>query len=65
MTSETIDHGTLAKLVEAGTVRAARVVGQDGGWGVIVKDRKTERPLAAHWVLWSWMVHPPNCRFWC
>jgi hypothetical protein len=47
MTSETIDHGTLAKLVEAGTVRAARVVGQDGGWGVIVKDRKTERPLAA------------------
>jgi len=47
MTSETIDHGTLAKLVEAGTVRAARVVGQDGGWGVIVRDRKTERPLAA------------------
>ena len=47
MAADTIDHSTLTKLVEVGTVRAARVVGQDGGWGVIVKDRKTERSLAA------------------
>ena len=28
--SETIDHGTLSRLVEAGAVRAAHVVGQPG-----------------------------------
>lgn len=45
--SETIDHSSLAKLVEAGAVRAAHVVGQAGGWAVLVKYGLVERPLAA------------------
>lgn len=47
MTVETIDHSTLSRLVEAGAVRGAHVVGQDGGWAVVVKYGMTERPLAA------------------
>lgn len=43
----TIDHSTLARLVEAGAVRTASVIGQPAGWGVTVKHGKTERPLAA------------------
>ena len=45
--AETIDHGTLSRLVEAGAVRGARIVGQAGGWAVFVKYGTTERPLAA------------------
>ena len=47
MTTGTIDHATFAKLAEAGAVRSAHIVGQPGGWGVLVKDGKTERALAA------------------
>jgi len=48
VTTETIDHNTLARLVEAHAVRGAHVIGQPGGWGVIVKyGASTERPLAA------------------
>jgi hypothetical protein len=47
MAEETIDHRTLAKLVESGTVRAARVIGHAGAWGIIVTCGKTARPLAA------------------
>ena len=47
MTAQTIDHATLAKLVEAGAVRAAHVTGRAGGWGVVVKHGRIERPLAA------------------
>ena len=47
MTAETIDHGTLSRLVEAGAVRGAHIVGQRGGWAVLVKYGMTERPLAA------------------
>ena len=47
MTAETIDHNTLARLVEAHAMRSAHVVGQPGGWGVVVKYGMTERPLAA------------------
>ena len=47
MTTETIDHTTLTKLAEAGVVRSAHVVGQAGGWGVLVKYGMTERALAA------------------
>lgn len=43
---ETIDHTTLARLVEAGAVRGAHVVGQPGGWAVMVKYGMQERPLA-------------------
>jgi hypothetical protein len=44
---ETIDHATLARLVEAGAVRGANVVGQPGGWGVVVQYGMTQRALAA------------------
>ena len=47
MTTETIDHSTLTKLAEAGLVRSAHVVGQVGGWGILVKYGMTERALAA------------------
>jgi hypothetical protein len=47
MTTETIDHATLYHLVEAGTVRAAHVIGTPNGWTVMVKYGLTERPLAA------------------
>ncbi len=45
--ADTIDHGTLSRLVEAGAVRGAHVVGQSGGWALMVKYGMTERPLAA------------------
>lgn len=47
MTTETIDHTTLSRLAEAGAVRSAHIVGQNGGWGVLVKCGMTERALAA------------------
>lgn len=46
-TRDTIDHNTLARLVEAGAVRGTTVVGQPGGWGVVVQYGMTERALAA------------------
>ena len=45
--SETIDHQTLVRLVEAGAVRGATIIGQPGGWGIIVRYGTTERALAA------------------
>lgn len=47
MQTETIDHGTLSRLVEAGAVRGAHIIGQAGGWAVLVRYGMTERPLAA------------------
>ncbi len=44
---ETIDHGVLSQLVEAGAVSGVQIVGQSGGWSVLVKYGKIERPLAA------------------
>ena len=46
-TLDTIDHNTLARLVEAGAVRGPTVVGQPGGWGVVIQYGMTERALAA------------------
>lgn len=45
--TQTIDHTTLARLVETGAIRAAHVIGQEGGWGVFFRDGTVERPLAA------------------
>ncbi|KOY61584.1 hypothetical protein AM629_13270 [Photorhabdus heterorhabditis] len=45
--TETIDHGTLSHLVEAGAVRGAHIVGQPGGWAVMVRYGMHERQLAA------------------
>lgn len=47
MAAETIDHTTLSRLVEAGAVRGAHVVGQDGGWAIMIKYGMAERALAA------------------
>lgn len=47
MNAETIDHATLVKLAEAGVVRSAQAVGQEGGWSILVKYGLTERVLAA------------------
>lgn len=47
MSTETIDHTTLSRLAEAGVVRSAHIVGQAGGWGILVKYGMTERALAA------------------
>lgn len=47
MTAETIDHATLEHLVSAGAVKAASVVAQSGGWGVVVSYGTASRALAA------------------
>lgn len=44
---ETIDHVTLSRLVEANAVKGASIIGQPGGWGVVIKYGMTERALAA------------------
>jgi len=47
MASDIIDHSTLSRLVEAGAVRGAHIVGQPGGWVVMVRYSMHERLLAA------------------
>ena len=47
MSAETIDHNTLVRLVEADVVRGAHVIGQVGGWGIVIRYGRLERPLAA------------------
>ena len=46
-TINTIDHVTLQRLVEAGAVQSAEVVGQPGGWEILVKYGMVEQALAA------------------
>ena len=46
-THDTIDHHTLLHLIEAGVVRGADVVGQPGGWNIVIKYGMVERFLAA------------------
>ena len=47
MPAETIDHATLEHLVSAGAVKAASVVAQSGGWGVVIAYGTAVRALAA------------------
>jgi hypothetical protein len=47
MPCDTIDHLTLARLVEANAVNGANIIGQAGGWGVVIQYGVTERTLAA------------------
>lgn len=44
--AEMIDQNTLERLVEAGAVRGADVIGHAGGWGIVVKYGTMERALA-------------------
>lgn len=46
LTSETIDQATLVNLVQAGAVHDANVIGQPGGWEVVVCYGKVRRALA-------------------
>lgn len=46
LTSETIDQATLVNLVQAGAVHEANVIGQPGGWEVVVRYGKVRRALA-------------------
>jgi hypothetical protein len=47
MNAKTIDHATLSELAGAGALRRARVVGQSGGWTLLVTLDSGERALAA------------------
>src|SRR5690606_18499368 len=47
MTKKTIDHATLSKLVKAGTVSDAHVIGSGGGWFVAVRHQGAEPVLTA------------------
>lgn len=44
--TESIDHITLEKLVEAGVVHAVEVFGVPGGWCVVAQYGMTKRTLA-------------------
>lgn len=45
-TTETIDQATLVNLVQAGAIHDASVIGQPGGWEVVVRYGKVRRALA-------------------
>lgn len=47
MTARTIDHAALGKLVEAGSVTTAQVVGTKGGWSIIIDFGAGEQPLVS------------------
>jgi hypothetical protein len=46
-TQSTVDHATLENLVASGAVHGAHVVGQSGGWGLVVEHGSCERALTA------------------
>ena len=46
MVTDTLEQGTLLRLVEAGAVHGAHVIGQPGGWALIVKYGTHKRTLA-------------------
>lgn len=47
MTTDTVRLSTLRELVAAGSIRAATVLGQRGGWAVLVRYGMFEKALAA------------------
>ena len=63
MNTDTIDHTTLSRLAEAGAVRSAHIIGQKGGWGVLVKYGMTERVLAAQRSHQVCQSAPHSCQF--
>lgn len=46
-TEQTIDHGTLRRLVDGGGRVGARIVGHAGAWGIVIKHGRSSRTLAA------------------
>jgi hypothetical protein len=47
MTTETIDHTALVKLVESGAVNATHILAKQGGWAVQVQHGSQTHSLAA------------------
>lgn len=45
MSSQTIDTAMAKRLVEAQALRGAAIIGQPGGWSVMLKLGMTEKPL--------------------
>lgn len=45
MVNHTIDTATVKRLVEAHALRGAAIIGQPGGWSVLLKYGTEERPL--------------------
>jgi hypothetical protein len=47
MSSNTIDTAMAKRLVEASAIRGASIIGQPGGWSVVLKLGMQEKPLGA------------------
>ena len=47
MTTETIDHSTLVKLVENGAVNAAHISAKEGGWAIQIEHGSQTHSLVA------------------
>lgn len=47
MTTETIDHSELVKLVESGAINATQILAKHGGWAVKVQHGSQTHSLAA------------------
>lgn len=47
MSTETIDTAMAKRMVEASAIRGAAIVGQPGGWSVLLKLGLQEKPLGA------------------
>jgi len=45
MTTQTIDTNMAKRMVETAAIRGASIIGQPGGWAVMLKLGMTERPL--------------------
>ena len=45
--SQTIDTATARRMAEAGTIRGVSIVGQPGGWSVMLKTGTLEKPLGS------------------
>ena len=47
MNTHTIDTAMAKRMVEASAIRGASIIGQPGGWSVVLKMGQQERPLGA------------------
>ena len=45
MSDHTIDTALARRMVEASAIRGASIIGQPGGWSVMLKLGMTEKPL--------------------
>lgn len=45
--NQTIDTATARRMAEAGAIRGVSIVGQPGGWSVMIKIGTHEKPLGS------------------